>query len=140
MGIDANGDRIPSYQIAYGNKDHKFTRFGNYFGAFGQIEQLNVTVVWHGGITTVPIGRPPCGFDNEFCPEKEKGKVFQGLGWAEVIVLLEPSYTEFCRMQSDKKFFSQRMKTNRVLKCDVIILQTFPFEPLNLIMRYTQLL
>ena len=29
---------------------------------------------------------------------------------------------------------------NRVLKCDVIILQTFPFEPLNLIMQYTQLL
>ena len=28
----------------------------------------------------------------------------------------------------------------RVLKCDVIILQTFPFEPLNLIVRYTQLL
>ena len=31
-------------------------------------------------------------------------------------------------------------KVYRVLKCDVIILQTFPFEPLNLIMRYTQLL
>ena len=29
---------------------------------------------------------------------------------------------------------------NRVPKCDVIILQTFPLEPLNLIMRYTQLL
>ena len=29
---------------------------------------------------------------------------------------------------------------NRVPKCDVIILQTFPFEPLNLIMWYTQLL
>ena len=29
---------------------------------------------------------------------------------------------------------------NRVLKCDVIILQTFPFEPLNFIMQYTRLL
>ena len=29
---------------------------------------------------------------------------------------------------------------HRILKCDIIILQTFPFEPLNLIMRYTQLL
>ena len=29
---------------------------------------------------------------------------------------------------------------HRVLKCDVIILQTFPFEPLNLIMWYTPLL
>ena len=31
-------------------------------------------------------------------------------------------------------------KWNRVLKCDVIILPIFPFEPLSLIMRYTQLL
>ena len=31
-------------------------------------------------------------------------------------------------------------KWNRVLKCDVIILLIFPFEPLSLIMRYTQLL
>ena len=27
---------------------------------------------------------------------------------------------------------------DRVLKCDVNILQTFPFKPLNLIVRYTQ--
>ena len=31
-------------------------------------------------------------------------------------------------------------QVNRVLKCDVIILQIFPLEPLNLVMRYTQLL
>ena len=30
--------------------------------------------------------------------------------------------------------------THRVVKCDVIILQTFPFKPQNHIMRYTQLL
>ena len=35
---------------------------------------------------------------------------------------------------------SSRPSCYRVLKCDVIILQTFPFEPLNLVMRYTQLL
>ena len=29
------------------------------------------------------------------------------------------------------------MFTYRVLKCNVIILQTFPFEPLNLIIVYT---
>ena len=28
----------------------------------------------------------------------------------------------------------------RVLKCDVIFLQTFPLEPLDLVMQYTQLL
>ena len=31
-------------------------------------------------------------------------------------------------------------RVNRVLKCDVITLPTFPFEPLNLVMWYTQLL
>ena len=29
-------------------------------------------------------------------------------------------------------------RANRVPKCDVIILQILPFEPLNLIMRYAQ--
>ena len=34
----------------------------------------------------------------------------------------------------------ESLSDHRVVKCDVIILQTFPFEPLNLILRYTQLL
>ena len=33
-----------------------------------------------------------------------------------------------------------RQLVYRVLKCEVIFLQIFPFEPLNLIMRYTRLL
>ena len=49
----------------------------------------------------------------------------QGMGWG--VGQRRPWEPDWCQPK-------------RVLKCDVIILQTFPFEPLNLIMRYTQLL
>ena len=75
VGIDANGDRIPSYQLAYANKDQKFIRFSNYFGPTGAMELLNETVTWHAGKTEIPLGRPPCGFENEYCPEPVKGRV-----------------------------------------------------------------
>ena len=44
---------------------------------------------------------------------------------------------DFLEKQHDNPMVSA---VNRVLSCDVIILQIFPFEPLSLIMRYTQLL
>ena len=28
----------------------------------------NVTLLWPGGSTVAPLGRPECGFNNEFCP------------------------------------------------------------------------
>ena len=49
----------------------------------------------------------------------------------------------FHAMEWDKTMkigFSNLFLQYRFLKCDVIVLQTFPFEPLNLIMRYAQLL
>ena len=48
----------------------------NYFVDSHQLEILNNTVVtWPGGTTEIPLGRPECGFDSEFCPpEKGTGK------------------------------------------------------------------
>ena len=34
---------------------------------------LNKTFLWLGGSKTAPLGRPVCGFDNEFCPDKVEG-------------------------------------------------------------------
>lgn len=51
----------------------KTVRVANYFGTTGELQLLNQTIIWPGGTTTIPIGRPACGFDNEFCEVKAKG-------------------------------------------------------------------
>ena len=51
----------------------KTVRVANYFGTTGELQLLNQTIIWPGGTTTIPIGWPACGFDNEFCEVKAKG-------------------------------------------------------------------
>ena len=46
-------------------------RVANYFGTSGEYQPLNKTIIWPGGGTKIPLGRPACGFDNEFCKDKE---------------------------------------------------------------------
>ena len=48
-------------------------RVANYFGTTGELQLLNQTIIWPGGSTIIPIGRPACGFDNEFCEVKAEG-------------------------------------------------------------------
>ena len=80
VGINSKGDRVASYQIKNflqsGTTD---VRIANYFGTSGNLEWLNKTIVWPGGTTTIPLGRPECGFDNEFCEEAKEGIVFQDI-------------------------------------------------------------
>jgi hypothetical protein len=72
LGIDNNGDRVNSYQLQIG-KGSAFVRFANYFGTSNAYMFLNETIIWPGGGTTAPLGRPACGFDNELCPPEVKG-------------------------------------------------------------------
>ena len=53
-------------------KNGAFQKIYNFFGTTLQV--LNATILWPGGGTIAPLGRPVCGFDNEFCPEEVKGK------------------------------------------------------------------
>lgn len=72
VGIDEKGDRVASYRIQSFLPGMKTVRVANYFGTTGELQLLNQTIIWPGGTTTIPIGRPACGFDNEFCEEKAK--------------------------------------------------------------------
>lgn len=49
-------------------------RVANYFGTTGELQLLNQTIIWPGDTTEIPLGRPKCGFDNEFCKVEAKGK------------------------------------------------------------------
>ena len=66
VSIDKNGDRMVSLQLR-NLHDGRLRRVANYFGITQTLEFLNVTLIWPGGATTPPLGRPECGFDNEFC-------------------------------------------------------------------------
>ena len=75
VGIDDKGDRVASYRIQSFLPGLQTKRVANFFGTTGQLELLNETIVWPGGTTKIPLGRPVCGFDNEFCQEEVKGMV-----------------------------------------------------------------
>ena len=70
VGIDKNGDRVASYKLQSVVGMRK-ERVANFFGT--TLEMLNKTFFWLGGSKTAPLGRPVCGFDNEFCPDKVEG-------------------------------------------------------------------
>ena len=70
VGIDKNGDRVASYKLQSVVGMRK-ERVANFFGT--TLEMLNKTFLWLGGAKTAPLGRPVCGFDNEFCPVKVEG-------------------------------------------------------------------
>lgn len=73
LAIDENGDRVTSYQLEIAKKGVLDT-FAIFHGPTKSYQFVNsTTVVWPGGGTTAPLGRPPCGFDNEFCPPKPVG-------------------------------------------------------------------
>ena len=77
VDIDPVGDRSSALQLK-NIKDGKYHRVFNYYNTYNRLELLNETViVWPGGTETAPIGRPKCGFDNEFCPtDAEKDRKF----------------------------------------------------------------
>ena len=33
----------------------------------------NVDILWPGGMSVAPLGRPACGWDNEYCDESDPG-------------------------------------------------------------------
>ncbi|XP_022796077.1 atrial natriuretic peptide receptor 1-like [Stylophora pistillata] len=72
VGIDEKGDRVASYSLQSFLPGMSIVRIANFFGTTGELQLLNKTVMWPGGTTKVPLGRPPCGFDNEFCQQAAK--------------------------------------------------------------------
>ncbi|XP_074628982.1 atrial natriuretic peptide receptor 1-like [Acropora palmata] len=87
VGIDKNGDRVASYKLQSVVGMRK-ERVANFFGT--RLEMLNKTFLWLGGSKTAPLGRPVCGFDNEFCPDKveEEDPIWPYLLAGSLIVLL----------------------------------------------------
>ena len=73
VGISEKGERVASYSIQSFLSGMRGERVGNYFGTTGELQLLNKTIIWAGGSTKIPRGRPVCGFDNEFCKEAVKG-------------------------------------------------------------------
>jgi len=73
VGIDEKGDRVASYRLQSFLKGMSSVRVANYFGTTGQLQLLNQTIIWPGGTTEIPLGRPACGFDNEFCKPVAEG-------------------------------------------------------------------
>lgn len=73
VGIDDKGDRVASFSIQSFLSGMRGERVGNYLGTTGQLHMLNKTIIWPGGTTKIPLGRPVCGFDNEFCQAAAKG-------------------------------------------------------------------
>lgn len=72
--IDSVGDRSCALQLKNA-KGGKYHRVFNYYNTYNILELLNETViVWPGGTQTAPIGRPKCGFDNEFCSSTTDAK------------------------------------------------------------------
>ena len=67
VSIDSDGDRSSALQLK-NIKKGKYHRVFNYYNTYNRLELLNETViVWPGNSKTAPVGRPKCGFDNEFC-------------------------------------------------------------------------
>ncbi len=72
MVIDAAGDRSSALQLQNA-QNGKYLRVFNYYTSDSRLEIINSTViVWPGGTKTAPLGRPPCGFDRELCPNVEQ--------------------------------------------------------------------
>ena len=74
VGIDEKGDRVASYRLQSFLPGMSNVRVANFFGTTGELQLLNQTILWPGGATEIPLGRPACGFDTEFCKETIKGK------------------------------------------------------------------
>ena len=64
---------MASYRIQSFLSGMQSERVFNYFGTTGELQLLNKTIKWPGGTTKIPLGRPACGFDNEFCKVDAKG-------------------------------------------------------------------
>lgn len=70
------GDRASALQVR-NVKDSKYYRVANFFVDSSKLEVLNTTVNWPGKTTVIPLGRPACGFNSEFCPPpKSTGTYF----------------------------------------------------------------
>lgn len=82
LEIDDRGDRVTSYQVEIAIKG-KFETFGIFHGPSKSYQFKNDTkAIWPGGSETAPLGRPVCGFDNEYCPPAPPGK--------EIVVFIRP--------------------------------------------------
>lgn len=68
--IDQVGDRA-SALVLKNIQNGKYKRTANFFVSRNYLQVLNTTVIWPGKTTAIPIGRPTCGFNREFCPPPE---------------------------------------------------------------------
>ncbi|XP_065649694.1 atrial natriuretic peptide receptor 2 isoform X2 [Hydra vulgaris] len=65
--INDVGDRKSALQIRNINNGG-YERVANYYSSSDHLEILqDKVIIWPGKVTTVPLGRPKCGFDKEFC-------------------------------------------------------------------------
>lgn len=68
VSIDHVGDRH-SALVVKNVQNGRYKRTANFFTGRNLLRVLNDTVViWPGKTTKVPVGRPECGFNQEFCP------------------------------------------------------------------------
>ncbi|XP_015754056.1 PREDICTED: atrial natriuretic peptide receptor 1-like [Acropora digitifera] len=66
--IDSHGDRSLSLQLK-NFQNGKMLSVASFFMETGKLQfGSNVTLLWPGGSTVAPLGRPECGFNMEFCP------------------------------------------------------------------------
>lgn len=87
--IDMVGDRASALQVR-NVKDSKYYRVANFFVDSSKLEVLNTTVNWPGKTTVIPLGRPACGFNSEFCPPPKSTEpwVYALAGVLSFVVLL----------------------------------------------------
>ena len=90
-------------------------RIANFFGTTGELQLLNQTIIWPGGTTQIPLGRPACGFDNEFCEEAAKGTVYR----ANPMDLLARVKSTPPPPPPNSKHVGNQATSMQVCKCDV---------------------
>ncbi|XP_044174474.1 atrial natriuretic peptide receptor 1-like [Acropora millepora] len=73
--IDSHGDRSLSLQLK-NFQNGKMLSIASFFMETGKLQfGSNVTLLWPGGSTVAPLGRPECGFNMELCPSLEPWKI-----------------------------------------------------------------
>ncbi|EDO28801.1 predicted protein [Nematostella vectensis] len=98
--IDENGDRTVAFQLR-NHQNRSLVKIANYFRVTDTLEILNNTIVWPGGGTNPPLGRPECGFDNELCTPAEIWKtIVYVLVPVMVLILIFMSFAFFLRKRS----------------------------------------
>eukprot|EP00057_Strongylocentrotus_purpuratus_P009404 XP_011663878.1 PREDICTED: atrial natriuretic peptide receptor 1-like isoform X2 [Strongylocentrotus purpuratus] len=71
--INSNGDRDADYSLwdMTDTEEGTFEVIANYYGATGEFKVTDIAPVWPGGATGPPKDEPDCGFNNEYCVNKD---------------------------------------------------------------------